>query len=676
VASFTALTYCEFTSIYPESGEAYLYARKTFAPPVAYMVGWALLLGYTASCAFYISSLSAYFNEFIWRGPYEPMAGMLALVGLTLLNIRGTRESSHFQIAVTAGKVVLLLLFVWGGLGTVSLTEMAGRFETDLFKIGGTSAMVFITFFGFSAIAASAGEVAAPTQTIPRAIFLSVAVVTVLYTLVVAVMLGAGLTEYGEAAMGEVARLFLGPVGGTVVVGGAIFSMISASNASIMAGSRVALAMSRLGHLPVEMAAIHPETRTPVVALTLVGGSILLFSLMLPLEDLAHFADIVLLLALVFVNVALILHRRAHPDLERPFRVPFVPLLPSLAILANLYLLVLIAEHRLPLTIAAGALLVGLLGFVAWKGFEAEVGALPGEPSRVAFERAGRGEKRFGVLVPIANPANVGALVDLAAGIAADRQGEIIALRVVLVPEQIEPREEDAHVERERRLLEAARARAQERGVPCTAIVRVGHHLARAILETARERECDLIVLGWKGYTSTARRILGEDVDSVVRLARANIVLVKLTPESTEVAPRRLLLPSAGGPHARLAEQYAVSLARNGGSSITLCNVIPPGARLEQIQEAQGRLREAAARIGQANGVETLLVRNGSVVDGIVRESEDYDAVVVGAAEKSKRGQILLGNIPENIARRTKTPVIVVKRYDPVKALLQRILSG
>ena len=67
VAIFTALTYCEFVSIYPKTGEGYLYARKTFAAPLAYFVGWALFLGYTSSCAFYIASLSSYFNEFIYH---------------------------------------------------------------------------------------------------------------------------------------------------------------------------------------------------------------------------------------------------------------------------------------------------------------------------------------------------------------------------------------------------------------------------------------------------------------------------------------------------------------------------------------------------------------------------------------------------------------------------------
>ncbi|MEM6722979.1 MAG: amino acid permease [Bacteroidota bacterium] len=128
--------------------------------------------------------------------------------------------------------------------------EIIEQFTTDFLDIAKTAAMVFITFFGFSAIAASAGEVKNPVKTIPRAIFISMGLVTVLYTLVVLVIIAADLNEYTEAAMGVAATNFLGPIGGMVIIGGALFSMISASNASIMAGSRVLLAMSQLGHFP------------------------------------------------------------------------------------------------------------------------------------------------------------------------------------------------------------------------------------------------------------------------------------------------------------------------------------------------------------------------------------------------------------------------------------------
>ena len=114
VATFTALTYCEFTSIYPFSGEGYLYARKTFPPLLAYLVGWCLLLGYASSCAFYIASLSSYFNEFIWHFAISALPGIIFLALLTLLNMKGTKESGTFQIVVTAVKIVLLIWFITG----------------------------------------------------------------------------------------------------------------------------------------------------------------------------------------------------------------------------------------------------------------------------------------------------------------------------------------------------------------------------------------------------------------------------------------------------------------------------------------------------------------------------------------------------------------------------------
>ena len=675
VALFTALTYCEFVSIYPESGEGYLYARRTFRAPAAYFVGWLLFLGYTASCAFYISSLSSYFCEFIWHTPFPAMSGVAALVALTLLNIRGTKESGRFQVVVTVAKILLLLWFVIGGFGSIDFTDVVERFSTDFVQITKTSAMVFITFFGFSAIAASAGEVKNPVKTIPRAIFISMATVTVLYSLVVLVVIAAGLTEYTEAAMGTAAKKFLGSIGGFVIVAGALFSMISASNASIMAGSRVMLSMARLGHFPAGFGTVSPQTRTPVVSLVIVGGTILIFTVSLGLEDLAHFADIVLLIALILVNLALIVHRRKYPDIERPFRVPLVPLLPALGIVANLYLLSQILGHPVPVAMASTCVVLGLAGFMVWKGMQPGEIALPGAPSRVALERsASAGDSRFRVLVALANPANVPQLIELASQIATDRNGEIVALRVAVVPEQLPPRLEDPYVERERRILEQAHAAALNYDVPVTSLVRVGHDAARAVLETARERDCDLIILGWKGYTSTTKKILGEVVDAVVSHARADVMLVKQTDHKPL---SRFLLPTAGGDHARCAEGYLASILRVAGGSVTTCSVVRPDATETDVDEANKRLAEASSRITSENELQadSKLIHHKSVSVGVIEEAEDYDAVVVGAAGGSIYPQILFGSIPETIAKRCPRTVILVKRHDPVKALMGRVIS-
>jgi amino acid transporter len=674
VATFTALTYCEFSALYPQSGEGYLYARRTFPALIAYMVGWCLLLGYTASCGFYVASFASYFNEFIAESRIEILPGLVTVAALTLLNIKGTKESGSFQVIVTVGKVILLFWFVGGGLLHVDPEVIVERFSTDVGKIGSTAAMVFITFFGFSAIAASAGEVKDPIATIPRAIFISMGFVTLLYTLVVLVVVAANLSEYSESAMGTAAVEFLGPIGGMVIVGGALFSMVSASNASILAGSRVALSMSRLGHLPKEFGSINAQTRTPVIALLLVGAGIATFATLLPLEELAHFADCVLLIALIFVNAALIVHRRKFPNLKRPFRVPLVPLLPALGILANLYLLSQV-PHLAPVLLALGALVVGFLGFMGWKGAQIEAEALPGEPSRVAFEQTDAADASFRILVPLAHPANVDSLIDVAAAIAHARDGHVIAVRVVVVPEQLPPRLESVHVERERDILDAARRRARHDDVPMTSLVRIGHNPARAILETSRERHCDLMVVGWKGHTSTARYILGEITDTIVMNARTDIMVVKLMGKEL---PKRLLLPTHGGVHAERAENYAADIAASQGGILTLCAVVPIDAQEELIQSENERLGAAKARIVEATGfqnVVTVIVQNRSVTDGIVEELRKHDGVIVGAARKSFSTRIVFGNIPEEIARLSDKPVFVVKRHHKVKALFGRVMT-
>ena len=678
IALFTALTYCEFVSIYPQTGEGYLYARKTFKPPFAYFVGWSLFLGYTSSCAFYIASLSSYFNEFIWHSPVVTLPGLTLLLALTFLNIKGTEESGKFQIIVTGAKVLLLIWFIIGGLKFVNTAEVLNRFSTDIMAIGSTAAMVFITFFGFSAIAASAGEVKNPVKNITRAIFISMGVVTVLYTAVVLVLLFAGLTEYTEASMGDAAQKFLGPIGGYVIIAGAIFSMISASNASVMAGSRVLLSMSQLGHMPREIGVINNKTRTPIISLLLVGGAIMVFAMILHLEDLSYFANTVLLLALITVNAALIVHRKKYPDIERPFKVPLVPLLPSLAIAANIYLITQIFQHVVPLLLALGALLIGLVSFVVWKGRQTAEEAIAGLSSHLAVSegRSDWDKNRFRVLVPIANPATMERLIRLAAAIAKQKDGEILLLRVLTVPEQLSPRQFDAGtLEGHKELLYKGRRICDEIGIASHGVIRVGHNVARAILETSTVHYCQSVVLGWKGYTNSRDRILGNITDTLVRHAHADILLVKFVGDQPI---RNLLLPTAGGEHAQCAEQYSTAFAKEFEGSVTVCRVIPEHTSEDEkalVEESLGKTRERVAKKNGNINISSKILYDDSIAEGIIKAVQDYDAVMVGATEKSIYPQILFGNIPEEIAQKANKTVIVVKHYDPIKSLFGRVMA-
>ena len=542
--------------------KAILYARKTFSAPLAFLVGWALFLGYASSCGFYLATFSSYFTEFVYHLPIESISGIIALILLTLLNVKGTKESGTFQVVVTVVKVILLIWLVVGGFSSIDPQQVIDKFSTDFTKIASTATLVFVTFFGFSAIAASAGEVTNPVKTIPRAIFLSMGIVTLLYTLVILVILAANLSEYNEAAMGKAAELFLGGIGGMVIVGGGLFSMVSATNASIMAGSRVSYAMSQLGHLPKVFSQINQKTKTPIISLALVGGTILAFLLGLSLTGTANFANAVLLIALILVNFALIAHRRKFPNIERPFRVPLVPLLPILGILSNLYLLIQSTMELwslggffgnedssgiLPVVSAAGLLALGLVGFLLI-GKDTEIVEDDFAESSALHSSQIPDKVGYRVMVTLSNPANLPQLLSLANDVASEKGGgEVIGVRVAIVPEQLSPNREDFsnefYVTRERPILEMADRYAEEYNIPYSSQIEVGHDPAKVIINSARELECDLLIMGWKGFTTTSERILGEVADNVVSNAPTDLMLVKL---SRRKPFRKLALADSG----------------------------------------------------------------------------------------------------------------------------------
>lgn len=678
VALFTALTYCEFVSIYPRSGEGYLYARKTYPRGLSFVVGWALFLGYTSSCAFYLASFSSYFIEFIWHTRFEMASGVVATVLLILLNVKGTKESGRFQIIVTVAKVLLLAWFVVGGISYIDTEELYAKFSTDIVAIGSTAGLVFITFFGFSAIAASAGEVKNPVKTIPRAIFISMIVVTILYTAVVLVIIAADLTEYTEASMGTAAQMFLGKIGSMVIIAGGLFSMISASNASIMAGSRVALTMSQLGQFPSKFGEVHPKSRTPLPALILVGATIIVFSLILELESLAHFADVVLLTVLILVNVALIIHRRKYPNIKRPFKVPLVPVLPVIGIIANLYLLGQLMSHVLPVVLAGSTLLVGFLTYLFLSPIQVDTDddEAPPEVLKVAHEKStSRDDKAtFKVLVPVARPDSVPELIEMAAKIAGDRNGEIIAMRVITVPDQLSPAATDSYIESQRDILELAQENANKFDIPFTSLVVIGRRIANSILETARVRGCGLILMGWKGYTNTADKILGEVSDAVVKNARTDLMLVKLVGDKV---PKKFFLPTAGGEHALQAEGYTASLARTEDSSMTVASIVLEGASDDVRKKTEALLEAANKRLAEENipNGNTKIIDSDSIVAGIVEAGGPYDAIVVGATRQPWFRKFFFGNIPYQIAQGTDRTVILVKRYNRVKGFLSRTVE-
>ncbi|MFB6254003.1 MAG: amino acid permease [Halobacteriaceae archaeon] len=729
VASFTAFAYAEFASIYPESGGGYAYVANTFDSDLTYIVGWSMILGYPASAAFYLAAFSDWFDEFIVPLFSEGLQAALpfwisglVILGILLgLNLKGTEESGQFQIIVTALKVGLIIIFLYGGLQAFDATTIQKSVMDHLTKfreIGLTSALVFITFFGFEAIATNAEEIEEPGRNVPRAIFISMGFVTIVYSLVVLVVTLAinnpnylqflvGSVEevadvagaqhfirtHGELAMAYAASFYLGNIGFYVIIVGALFSMLSAANATILAGSRVKLAMSRRDHLPDRFEDLHSRFNTPYWSVTLTGtliiffiffftvlpralfGTITIHTGIIPfhmgISAIAHFADFMLLTGLIVVNFAVIRSRSKYPEIDRGFEVPGVPYVPIIAVLANL---VLVAN------VEPGSLIFGLIaeaiGVIAWVTIigtttEAEIE----QETPTVIEHSAHEDRDYQLLVPIANPAHTEQLMRTARDIAADKNGEILVLSVVELPEQTPLSAGQEKADERQEILERAMDVAAGGGdtdIPVHGVVRIGHHVDQAILHTISQHDSDAVLMGWRGRSSRRRDVvLGSIVDTVVQQAKCDVLVERLGKEGV---PESILVPTAGGPHAEYAVEVARAIAHTTGASITALRVVSSDADESERSLAAETLEEAATMLSDVSN-ETKLIEGENIAEAIVNESSEHDITVIGATREGLLQKFVFGTIPEEVGRNASGTVIMAKRNLGITSYLKRLVS-
>ena len=725
VASFTAFAYAEFASIYPESGGGYMYVANVFDTDLTYIVGWSMILGYPASAAFYLASFSDWFYRFMYPALSVPDAlpfwipGLVILALLVAVNLKGTEETGMVQILITGLKVALIGLFLYGGLqafDAAAVTASLAENITHVRALGLTSALVFITFFGFEAIATNAEEIKDPGRTVPRAIFFSMGFVTVVYALVVLVIViaihdpqfltflaeKAGLSSTGaaeqfianngEIAMGRAAQYYLGDVGFYVIIVGALLSMLSAANATILAGSRVKLAMARRDHLPSQFEDLHPSLNTPYKSVLLTGGLILFYivaftvvfgsppgseggastvdlaglTFHLGLEALTHFADFMLLGGLIVVNLAIVRSRQKYPDIDRGFKVPFVPWLPAVAIVANLVLLLNVSPTSFVIGVVAEVIGVAFW-FTVLSGESGE--HIERETPTVVSERQ-PSERDYRIVVPIANPDHVEQLMQTANDLAASKNGEVIVMSAVVLPDQTPLSEGRQFVDEKREVLDRAMKTAEDADVPVSGVVRIGHDVSQAILNTIEQEESDAVLMGWRGRSRRRDFVLGSNLDTVVQDADCD-VLVEKVGENADGDVDSIFLPTAGGPHAELAAEVARAVARTEAATVEVAHVIEPGASESERADADERIDTTMALLDDID-TDRLLLEGTDVADTIVEHAGNHDLTVIGATRESLLQQLTFGAIPEAVGRRISTPVVMAKRNLGIGGRLQR----
>jgi len=378
------------------------------------------------------------------------------------------------------------------------------------------------------------------------------------------------------------------------------------------------------------------------------------------------------------------------------------------ATLANvLYLLDRYQLSRLP--VVEGRKLIGIITRAdiirveadKLNGETGQVGPQP-EPSYVVYQTRSPNVGRGRLLVTLANPQTAASLLQMAVAIAAERYYELECIQVILVSRHISPSETQVRTAKSRRLLREAEVLARKRKIPVHTQIRVAHDVSQAILETIKERHIDLLLMGWKGNTITPGRIFGSVVDTLIRQAPCDVVLVKFgdgsgdrsqktaggaegetpiqNPKSKIQNPpatshqslttshsfNRWLVPMAGGPNAKVAIQLLpalVTLRDRESLEIRLCQVfesLESKPELKILREAISYLTRQRKLSGKVTATPVIA---SSVADGVINlvKTEHFDVVVLGASREGLLQQAIHGNIPAAIANQVDSTVILVR---------------
>ncbi len=276
-----------------------------------------------------------------WNMP----AFVIALVITAILAI-GIKESARFNSTIVVIKVAVVLFVIGLGFRYVSTSNWGGDWHTfapmGFSGIGAGAAYIFFAYIGFDAVSTTAQEAKNPQRDLPIGIIASLLVCTALYILVAAVL--TGMVPWREINIeAPIARAFLdrGLVGAShIITLGALAGLTSVMLVMLLGQTRVLYSMANDGLLPRKFFAdIHPKWRTPWKNTILVGLLAAVVGSLVPIDDIGKMVNIGTLLAFVIVCIAVIMLRRTDPDQPRPFRTPWVPVVPILGVIFNGYMM-------------------------------------------------------------------------------------------------------------------------------------------------------------------------------------------------------------------------------------------------------------------------------------------------------------------------------------------------
>src|SRR6478609_8066507 len=521
ITIFTAMGYAELGSAMPEAGGGYLWVREGLPRPNAFISGWMAWLAHIIAGSLYAVGFGSFFTSFLHMTniitidnlfgfiPLDKLIAVVSIVAFLIVNVKGTSETGKAGTIVTIIQLAAIMTVIIAGLWAISnKPNWSDNFADFMpFGIGGlVSAMglTFIAFEGYEVIVQTGEEVKNPKRNIPRAIFISLVLVIIMYCLVAFVSIGAislphnqqawsFIGQNGDLGISKAAELFM-PYGTFIVLVGGMVSTIAALNATTFSSARVAFAMGRHYNLPHILSAIHPKFKTPYVSVILSAVIMAIMAYALPLGSIAQASGVIFLLLFTQVNISVITIRKMYGDkLEYGFKTPFFPIVPVIGITLKLGLaLYLLGTALFSWLITA---LWVLVGFTIYRIFTFRKEVEHYAP--VVTSEGNLVRKDFRILLPY-TPENPDRLLRYAIRLAKENDAEINIMRTITVPDQTPLSAGVAFVDSARKAFDPLQVLLNKEGIVFHYFVKISHDPTEAVLSTTAEQKINLLIIDYE----------------------------------------------------------------------------------------------------------------------------------------------------------------------------------
>jgi len=366
-ALFDAINYAELGSSVPSSaGGAVSFVRRAFGEGIpTFLAGWFDWIGSITDCAVGAIVFAFAVNYFLrWVEPFTLAA--IILVFFALINFRGAGTMGTAEFVLTAILIASLSFYIIGAASTFEPRNFQPFFPNGLLPTLFMVSYIFPTYAGYETITQLSEEVRTAGKTIPRALFLTLIFITLLFTGTAIATIASSPTEVyvgSDTPLQDAASYFMGPIGGIIISIGSIIATLSTINGSMAGGTRIAYALSRGNLLPSFLNKVHPKYRSPYASLALTTLLAIIFVLTRSVDFIVYVIALGYNVTAILVALALMRLRKTEPYLYRPFKVPLYPYTVFLAIFSSLFMILALSLQSLILGLVFGLIGIGLFMF-------------------------------------------------------------------------------------------------------------------------------------------------------------------------------------------------------------------------------------------------------------------------------------------------------------------------